>query len=223
MIRFPDRDPTGFCNSEPDLDRTRFRNKLNRIRYGYPKCIDHCSKMLNQSFFLFKPDWIKYLDRSTGLGSDRITQWKFWTGLGLQKSPICSTLLLLSLLAYSTTTFLHARCNCQLLSYCSLMHRQASCGSSLLKKKNSTRLGQLRESTGEFGQNAQGTPKLTIKKLRPARFRSTSRSVLLSDESVFTHGFINTALSTATFIFWYKQQEFTIAWCIDIHIEIYYK
>jgi len=27
----------------------------------------------------------------TGLGSDRVTQWKFWTGLGLQKSPICST------------------------------------------------------------------------------------------------------------------------------------
>jgi len=25
--------------------------KLNRIRYGYPNCIDHCSKMLNQSFF----------------------------------------------------------------------------------------------------------------------------------------------------------------------------
>jgi len=41
----------------------------------------------------------------------------------------------------------------------------------------------------------------TVKKLRPARFRSTSRSVLLSGESVFTHGFINTTLSTATFIF----------------------
>ena len=25
--------------------------KLNRIRYGYPNCIDHCSKFLNQSFF----------------------------------------------------------------------------------------------------------------------------------------------------------------------------
>jgi len=24
MIQFPDRDPTGFCNSEPDADRTRF-------------------------------------------------------------------------------------------------------------------------------------------------------------------------------------------------------
>jgi len=48
--------------------------------------------MLNQSFFGYKPDWIKYSDRSTGLGSDRVTQWKYWTGLGSQKSPICSTL-----------------------------------------------------------------------------------------------------------------------------------
>jgi len=60
------------------------------------------------------------------------------------------------------------------------------CGSSLLKKRNSTRLEQLRESTGEFGWSVQGTPKLTIKKLRLAHFRSISRSVLLSDESVFT-------------------------------------
>jgi len=74
------------------------------------------------------------------------------------------------------------------------------CDSSLLKK-NSTLLGQLRENTGGFGRSAQGTRKLTIKKLRPARFRSSSRSVLLSDVSVFTHGFINTTLSTAIFIF----------------------
>jgi len=53
------------------------------------------------------------------------------------------------------------------------------CGNSFLKKKNSTHLGQLRKSTGEFqfGLSSQGTPKLTIKKLRPARFHSTSRSV----------------------------------------------
>jgi len=75
------------------------------------------------------------------------------------------------------------------------------CGSSLLKKQNSTRLGQLRKSTGEFSRRVQGTPKLTIKKLKPTRFCSNSRSVLLSDESVFTDGFINTTLSTATFIF----------------------
>jgi len=30
---------------------------------------------------------------STGFGSDRITQRKFWTGLGFQKSPINSTLM----------------------------------------------------------------------------------------------------------------------------------
>jgi len=46
--------------------------------------------------------------------------------------------------------------------------KQEFCGSSLLKKRNSTRLGQLRKSTGEFSRSAQGTPKLTIiKKLRP--------------------------------------------------------
>jgi len=49
--------------------------------------------MLNQSFSGYKPDWIKYFDRSTGLGLDLITERKFWTGLGLQKSPICSTLV----------------------------------------------------------------------------------------------------------------------------------
>jgi len=49
MIRFPDRDPTGFCISEPD--RIGFRKKLNRIRYGYPNCFDHCSKILDHSFF----------------------------------------------------------------------------------------------------------------------------------------------------------------------------
>jgi len=43
MIRFPDRDPTGFCNSEQDPDWTEFKKTNNRIRYGYPNCIDHCS------------------------------------------------------------------------------------------------------------------------------------------------------------------------------------
>ena len=46
----------------------------------------------------------------------------------------------------------------------------------------------------------QGTPKLTIEKLRPAWYRSTSRSVVLSDKFVFTHGFINVTLSTALLI-----------------------
>jgi len=47
----------------------------------------------------------------------------------------------------------------------------------------------------------QGTPKLTIKKPGTPRYRSTSRSVLLSDEFVFTHGFINITLSTATLLY----------------------
>jgi len=70
----------------------RISNKTHRIRYRYPKCIDHCSKMLDQSFFWYEPVWIKYLDRSTWIGSDRLSQWQFWTGLGLQKSWFCSTL-----------------------------------------------------------------------------------------------------------------------------------
>jgi len=49
-IRFPDRDPTGFCNSEPDSDWTGFQKNLYRIGHGYPNCVDHCSRMLNQSF-----------------------------------------------------------------------------------------------------------------------------------------------------------------------------
>ena len=45
--------------------------------------------------------------------------------------------------------------------------------------------------------SVQGTPKFTIKKLRPAWYSSTSRSVSLSDKFVFTHGFINITLSIA--------------------------
>jgi len=43
-------------------------------------------------------------------------------------------------------------------------------------------------------------PKFTIKKLRPTWYRLTSRSVLLSDKFVFTHGLINITLSTALLI-----------------------
>jgi len=85
MIRFPDRDPTRFCNSEPDPGWTGFWKKLNRIRYGYPNCTDHCSKLLNQSFFGYKSDWIKYLDRSIGIGSDRIIQIKFLDWIRISK------------------------------------------------------------------------------------------------------------------------------------------
>ena len=45
-------------------------------------------KRLMRVFFGYKPDWIKYLDKSTGLGSDRISQRKFWTGLGLHESSL---------------------------------------------------------------------------------------------------------------------------------------
>jgi len=95
MIRFPDRDPTGFCKSQPDPDRTGFRKKLYRIRNGYPNCGDHCRQMLNQRKFsdinrIGSNIWA--VDYITGLGSDWITQWKYWNGLGSKNSPIRSTL-----------------------------------------------------------------------------------------------------------------------------------
>jgi len=89
----PDRKPTGFCNSEPDPDRAGFRNKLYLIRYGYPNYVDHCSQMLNQSFFFrYKPDRIEYLDSNTRLGSDWITQWKHWIGIAKISDPLKITL-----------------------------------------------------------------------------------------------------------------------------------
>ena len=48
---------------------------------------------LIRGIFGYKPDWIKYLDSGTGLGSDWMTHWKYWTRLGLQKSSIRSTLV----------------------------------------------------------------------------------------------------------------------------------
>jgi len=91
MIRFPDRDPTGFCNSQPDPDRTRFRKNSTGSDLDIQTALITAVKGLIRVFFGYKPDCIKYLDRSSGSGSDRITQWKFWTGLGLRKSPVCST------------------------------------------------------------------------------------------------------------------------------------
>jgi len=86
---------TGFCNSGQEPDRTGFRKGLYRIRYGYPNHVYHSSQML-KSVFGCKPDWIKCLGSTTGLGSGWITQWNHWTGLRLQKYPIRSTLVLLS-------------------------------------------------------------------------------------------------------------------------------
>ena len=99
MIRFPDRDPTGFCYSEPDRQQAGFwKNSTGSdmdiqfqtkfITASNPKC----SKI--RWFFLgYKTNWIKNWDSTTGLGSDWITQWKYWTGLGLQKSPMRWTLV----------------------------------------------------------------------------------------------------------------------------------
>jgi len=90
MIRLPDRDPTRFCNSEPDW--TGFVKRLTGSDMDNQTALITAVKCKFGVFFWYKLDWIKYLDRSTGLGSDRITQWKFWTGSGLEKSPLCSTL-----------------------------------------------------------------------------------------------------------------------------------
>ena len=93
-IRFPGRDPTGFCNSELDPDRTEFRKNSTESDTDVQSALINAVKCLIREFFGHKPDWIKYLDRSAGLGQDRNTQWKFWTNgnFGSQKSQICSTL-----------------------------------------------------------------------------------------------------------------------------------
>ena len=68
--------------------------KLHRVRYGYLNCVDHCSQMLNQEvYFGYEPDSIKYWDSTAALRSVWIAQWKYWTGLELEKSPIRSTLV----------------------------------------------------------------------------------------------------------------------------------
>jgi len=74
MIRFPDRDPIGFCNSEPDPVRTGFRKKSNGSDMDIQTALITAVKCLIRVFFGYIPDWIKYLDKSTGLGSDRISQ-----------------------------------------------------------------------------------------------------------------------------------------------------
>jgi len=71
----PDRDPTGFCNSEPDPDWTGFWKYLYRI--GYPNCVDHCSRML-RVFFGYQADCIKYLDIATGVKRNFWPLRNFW-------------------------------------------------------------------------------------------------------------------------------------------------
>jgi len=91
-IRFLGRDPTGFCNSELDPDRTEIWKNSTESDTDVQSALINAVKCLIREFFGHKPDWIKYLDRSAGLGQDRNTQWKFWTWLRSQKSQICSTL-----------------------------------------------------------------------------------------------------------------------------------
>ena len=73
MIRFPDRDPTGFSNSEPDPDRTGFRKNSTGSDMDIQTALVTAVKCSIRVFFGYKSDWIKYLERSTGLGSDWIT------------------------------------------------------------------------------------------------------------------------------------------------------
>ena len=93
LIRSPDCDPTGFCTSEPDPDWTGFWKNLPGSDMDIQTALITAVKCLISFFFGYKLDWIKYFDRSTGLGSHRITDREFWIGLGFQKSPICWTLL----------------------------------------------------------------------------------------------------------------------------------
>jgi len=50
-IRFPDRDPTGFCNSEPDLDWIGFRKNSTGSDMDIRTALITACLMLTQSFF----------------------------------------------------------------------------------------------------------------------------------------------------------------------------
>ena len=69
MIRFPDLDPTGFCNSESDPGWTGSQSDMD-----IQTALSTAVKCLIRVVFGHRLDWMKHLDRSTGLGSDRITQ-----------------------------------------------------------------------------------------------------------------------------------------------------
>jgi len=68
MIQFPDHDPTGFCNSEPDPDRSGFRKKLTGSDMDIQTAFITVKCLIRGFFFGDKTSWIKYLDRSTELG-----------------------------------------------------------------------------------------------------------------------------------------------------------
>ena len=74
------------------LDRTEFRKKLPDQVLIQTASIT-AVKCLIWFFSGYKPDSIKYLDSITGLGSDWITPWMYWNGLGSQKYPVRPTLV----------------------------------------------------------------------------------------------------------------------------------
>ena len=51
MIRFPDRDPTGFSNSEPDPDRTGFWKNSTGLDMDTQTALITEVKCLNQGVF----------------------------------------------------------------------------------------------------------------------------------------------------------------------------
>ena len=59
MIRFEDRDPTGFCNSEPDPVRTGFQKKSTGPVMNIQTALIAAVKCSIREFFGHKPDWIK--------------------------------------------------------------------------------------------------------------------------------------------------------------------
>jgi len=74
----PDREPTGFCNSEPD--RTGFRKNSTGSDLDIQIALITAVKCLIRVFSGYQPDWIKYLDSISGLWTDRTTQWQ-WCSL----------------------------------------------------------------------------------------------------------------------------------------------
>jgi len=71
IIRYLDRDQTGFCNSEKDPDRT----SLKKNSAGSDTDIQTALITAVIRVYLgYGAVWIKYFDRYTGLGSDRIAQ-----------------------------------------------------------------------------------------------------------------------------------------------------
>jgi len=55
MIRFPDRDPNGFCDSEPDSDQTGFRKNSTGSDMDIQTALITAVKCLIRVFFGYKP------------------------------------------------------------------------------------------------------------------------------------------------------------------------